>query len=178
MGSERAEQLCCVSGVNAQDSIAVSRPPVEDSEGTATEMRSMCVLSTFQNHCDSSEMCASVVCVLCLEGMNHNCWPEKLLTVYSQGLRESQRNFSRPLISWDLFIFKKIVFLALCSRSDTFPPEHGGFTGAEDGLPFCTSFPSFRAQLLLFMQNGSLSRRGTDVVILSGHLRVSKRNPG
>lgn len=111
----------------------MSRPPVGDSEGPATVMRSMCVLSTFQNHCDSSEMCASVVCALCLEGMNHNCWPEKLLTVYAQGLRESQRNFYRPLISWDLFIFKKIVFLALCSRANTFPPEHGGFTGIYPG---------------------------------------------
>lgn len=60
-----------MSGVNAQDSIAVSRLPVGDSEAPATVMRSMCVLPTFQNHCDSSEMCASVVCVLCLEGMNH-----------------------------------------------------------------------------------------------------------
>lgn len=77
-----------MSGVNAQDSIVVSRHSVGGSEGPATVMRSICVLPIFQNHCESSEMCASVVCVLCLEGMNHNCWPEKLLTVYIQGLRE------------------------------------------------------------------------------------------
>lgn len=43
-------------------------------------------------------------------------------------MRESQRNFSRPLISWDLFIFKKIVFLALVPEQIFCSPEHGDFT--------------------------------------------------
>lgn len=42
------------------------------------------------------------------------------LTVYIQALLESQRSFSRPLISWDLF-FKKIVFPALRTQANTLP---------------------------------------------------------
>lgn len=60
---------------------------------------------------------------------------EKLLTVYSQGLRESHRNFSRPLISGDPFIFKKIVVLAARSRADVTPAPTSAPSGASRASP-------------------------------------------
>lgn len=60
---------------------------------------------------------------------------EKLLTVYMQGLRESHRNFSRPLISGDPFIFKKIVVLAARSRADVTPAPTSAPSGASRAFP-------------------------------------------
>lgn len=80
-------------------------------------------MSGVNTHCDSYEKCLCCgVCYLQNYGLANRLLAERLRAVYIQGVLVFQRNVSRPLISWDLFIFKKIDFRVLCTTAATTLP--------------------------------------------------------